>query len=275
MDKVSNFLIRITKDKKLIVLIFSFGLIWLFVGLIFNLSLELYLLGAIGSLNVGILLTIFYLDGRQNKALDKQDLIYTQHEAWLNLSRELDFALPLPFTRGWAASPDFLQIIVNEIIEKKPSLIVECGSGISSLIIGYALKEVGKGRLISMEENEAYQEKTKEMIHGHGLSEFVEVLFAPLQHEKYKSGSLKWYSLSKVNIDLPIDMLIVDGPKLMANRPLALPMLDKYMAKKSIIIVDDTKWKFSKKMIAEWCNSFGYKSFEISAEKGAALLYRS
>jgi len=54
----------------------------------------------------------------------------------------------LPRTRGWAASPDFLLTLYHTIRSRRPELVVEIGSGVSTLVCAYALQQNGSGRLV-------------------------------------------------------------------------------------------------------------------------------
>ena len=42
-----------------------------------------------------------------------------------------------------AASPDFLKLVVETILTEKPILVVELGSGISTILAGKALEKNG------------------------------------------------------------------------------------------------------------------------------------
>src|SRR3546814_1097931 len=48
-----------------------------------------------------------------------------------------DLALPasLPPTGGKAASADFLKLVADLVREEKPAVVVECGSGLSTVVI--------------------------------------------------------------------------------------------------------------------------------------------
>src|SRR3984957_14051853 len=54
---------------------------------------------------------------------------FRQLEALQNLNEVLPPTDLLPPTRGWAASPDLLMVLVDLVIAKRPSLVVECGRG--------------------------------------------------------------------------------------------------------------------------------------------------
>ena len=57
---------------------------------------------------------------------------YRQSEALQQLFTLLKFSAPIPPTRSWAASPDLLLTIADLVRTRKPRLVVELGSGIST-----------------------------------------------------------------------------------------------------------------------------------------------
>src|SRR5688500_16200441 len=74
---------------------------------------------------------------------------YAQLEALTKLTFALQPRFPLPPLRGWAASPDIALTLYTVIHALKPAFVVECGGGVSSLVIGYALEREGRGKLLS------------------------------------------------------------------------------------------------------------------------------
>ena len=59
---------------------------------------------------------------------------YRQTEAFIQLINLLQFKSAIPSTRSWAASPDLLLLIAETVRKNKPSLVVELGSGVSTLV---------------------------------------------------------------------------------------------------------------------------------------------
>ena len=73
------------------------------------------------------------------------EALFGQIHALLALERRLALSQPLPPMRGWAGSPDFLLVIANEVLARKPKLIVECSSGVSTIVIARCLELNGGG----------------------------------------------------------------------------------------------------------------------------------
>ena len=68
---------------------------------------------------------------------------------------------PLPSMSRWTAYPDLAETIVHECMMNKPSLVVELGSGISTLITAYVLEQHGEveAQIISLDHNEEIYSK--------------------------------------------------------------------------------------------------------------------
>src|SRR5450631_1633404 len=86
-----------------------------------------------------------------------------------NIFRIFQGTAPLPLPGGWAASTDLLGEIVRAVATHRPRLIVELGSGISTLVIAAALRANGAGRLISIDADEAYAATTRQQLQQHAL----------------------------------------------------------------------------------------------------------
>ncbi|NOG31628.1 hypothetical protein HLB35_07330 [Halomonas sp. TBZ9] len=90
------------------------------------------------------------LNNQQERNIKSQvDQIYTQLESFFWLQRSLKLQGSLPPLRGWPVSPDFLLRLHRWIIEHKPKVIVETGSGASTLVIADALRQNNQGKLYS------------------------------------------------------------------------------------------------------------------------------
>lgn len=118
----------------------------------------------------------------------------------------------LPPTRGWAASPDFLTILYDHAARERPEFILECGSGVSTLVLARCLQQIGHGHILSLDHDAAFGERTREHIERLGLSEYAEVCIAPLVPQEIGTQELVWYDLSKVDLPDRIDLVVVDGP---------------------------------------------------------------
>ena len=99
----------------------------------------------------------------------------------------------------------------------EPECILECGSGISSCVIAFALKErferTGfKARFVSMEENKFYYEQIVR-IFPEELAEFVEFVRSD-RVEHWYGDYRRYQGCHYADVPkLPYDFVFIDGPK--------------------------------------------------------------
>jgi len=204
---------------------------------------------------------------------------YEQVESLLSLFFTIRPEYPLPKTRDFAASPDLLRQIYEAIHEETPSLVVETGSGISTLIAAYSLKQLGQGRVISLEHDPQYAEITRNLISRHRLQDIATVVHAPLKKYDINGHSWLWYDLNCLELDQPIDFLVIDGPpgsmQRLSRYP-ALPLLFRRLSEKVTIILDDGIREDEKKIVDLWLKEFDRLSCEfIPLEKGCYVIHRT
>jgi predicted O-methyltransferase YrrM len=168
---------------------------------------------------------------------------YRQLEAMVDLRGLIRPRAPLPPLRGWALSPDALRLITQEIFIRHPQLIVECGSGSSSVWLGYAVQQLGTGRVVALEHDERYAELSRDLLKAHGLEDVVEIRHAPLTPwDGGTTGPQPWYDRGAIDDLEKIGLLLVDGPPGTLGegaRYPALPLLLPKCAENGLIVLDD------------------------------------
>lgn len=208
---------------------------------------------------------------------------YQQLEALATLVPVLKLRQPLPPMGGWAISPDFARLLAVVVNQQKPKIIVELGSGVSSIISGYCLEQLGCGHVLSLEHEQKYAEISRQNLASHGLDSLVTVTHAPLKSLALPRGEWLWYDLSVVEEMLAgapsIDLLVVDAPPGMLqplSRYPALPVLAKYLSQDAVILLDDSNRWEEQKIIQMWQTEFpGWEQEQFPCEKGAVILRRS
>lgn len=174
----------------------------------------------------------------------------------------------LPPTRGWAASPDVLLILVEYILQHKPKHVIELGSGVSTLIISRALEQAGGGELTSIDHDGVFHNITKARMARLGLK--AHYIHAPLTG---KDPSKCWYDLNK--LDTPIDLLFIDGPPEAIHPQVRghASQLFSLLNEGATIILDDADRPGEKAVVESWLNQFPTLSHTpIHTEKGTAIL---
>jgi predicted O-methyltransferase YrrM len=210
----------------------------------------------------GSLHTEFRQIERRLSRLDDQ---VAETQGLAQLSRFND-AYPLPFGGGWALTADAAAVLVREIALNRPRTVVELGSGVSTQLIGRMLKESGEGKLYSLDHEASWADQTRRHIEASGLSDFVEVLDAPLSIQPFNGHEFNWYELPEQVRQLEnIDLVIVDGPpqSLAPNgtpRYPALPAFINQLSPRAMLYIDDAKRPQEQEMIALWSRE--YPQFE-------------
>lgn len=193
---------------------------------------------------------------------------YRQTEAFIQLNSLLNFTAPIPATRGWAGSPDLLLTIAHTVKSKKPALVVELGSGVSTLVSAKS----GAKKVISFDGSQEYAGKTRELLAAHKVRG-VEVRYSPLA--PFKEGA-PWYSPDSFKDIKKIDVLIIDGPQggehTFARYP-ALEVLLSKLSPKAIIILDDVKREGERKLAEDFAAALPKHTLTIlEHEKGTAII---
>ncbi|GGL03457.1 hypothetical protein Sme01_65350 [Sphaerisporangium melleum] len=218
-------------------------------------------------------------DGHKELARSaRQD--YAQLEALIDLRALLRPRAPLPRLRGWAASPDVLRLLVERVAAEHPKIIVECGSGASSVWLGYAVQRFGGGRVVALEHDERYAEASRDLVLAHELQDVVEIRHAPLvpwsPAGAEQAESFPWYDTRAVEDLHGIGLVFVDGPP-GATGPFArypaLPVLLPRCAQDAWFVMDDTARADEREITDRWLREHPELTGAAHpAEKGAIIL---
>lgn len=205
---------------------------------------------------------------------------FRQTEALLVLHQVLDLPRPLPATRGWAASPDLLVVLEREVTRNKPMLVVECGGGVSSIVIAHRLREFG-GRLVVLEHDAEFAEITRRNLAEQGVADVVDVRHAPLASVDglvFHDHVFQWYDTAAIDDLAEIDLLVVDGPPeatgSFARYP-AVPLLWSRLSSRAVVVMDDTIREAEQTISEAWqADHPDLRVEELRLEKGCHILRR-
>jgi hypothetical protein len=149
----------------------------------------------------------------------------------------------LPWSE-WALTRDALRFVLD-VLDRRPGIALECGSGVSTIAIARLLAERGEGSLYSLEHDPEWATLIRSRLADEGIGERATVLDAPLEpHPLVGHGG--WYSSAALD-RLPaagVELLLVDGPP--ANDPKrerarypALPELGPRLSATATVVLDD------------------------------------
>lgn len=185
-------------------------------------------------------------------------------------------SVPLGSMRGWAISPDLASFLLTTTYRTQPKLIVETGSGISTVLFAMALARQGNGQVIALEHEPTYLRTTEEMLHDQGVSDFARVVHAPLIDYEINDHRYSWYNLTDVDIGDSIDLLFIDGPPGRTGQNArfpALPLLKSRISDSTLIILDDAGRPDEAATINSWSEQIWPMDVEfLPHEKGTALI---
>ncbi|NYS60321.1 heparinase II/III domain-containing protein [Vreelandella salicampi] len=213
-----------------------------------------------------------------------QNRLYSQLESLSWLQRRLAIKGQLPPLRGWATSPDVLLRLHSHIMATHPSIIVEFGSGASTLVITDALRQNGTGKLISIEHSNYYGLQTLSTLEAEQLQGWVDLRIgdlapwkgAHLNPEDAEKPS-RWYPPSLLKDVENVDLLWVDGPPgatCLFSRYPALPALADKLSPNAEVWIDDTIRQEEKDICERWAKDHGFALEYYSLEKGLGRLTR-
>lgn len=123
-----------------------------------------------------------------------------------------------------AFPPDYadLWFLYRLVRRRRPSAVLEFGSGCSTVILGYGLRDNGGGTLYSVDADPHWTAVTKETL-PEELRGIVKVTYSPVQAlELY--GVPGWRHVQVP--DVAPDFLYLDGPPLSPERAVAVDPLD-------------------------------------------------
>lgn len=112
----------------------------------------------------------------------------------------------LPNLGSWKADTGLLTLVADHILTARPKLVVEFGTGASTLIVARALQMAGGGTFLSFDQHPEFVQGTRDWLAEYGLE--ADLRAVPLRR------SAGWPGLWYDHGPLPpaIDLMLVDGP---------------------------------------------------------------
>jgi predicted O-methyltransferase YrrM len=169
----------------------------------------------------------------------------------------------LPNLGSWKADTGMLTLVADHIFEHRPKLVVEFGTGASTLVIARALKKAGGGALISFEQHIDFVDATRTWLADYGLE-------ADLRAVPLRSSSGGWPGLWYDHGRLPqaIDLMLIDGPPWTVH-PLtrgAAATLFGHVAPGGTILLDDAARPGERAVARRWRKA--HPEFDFHLWKG-------
>jgi protein-L-isoaspartate O-methyltransferase len=211
---------------------------------------------------------------------EKHLITQRQGQAWSNLMSLVRLDAAVPPAGGWAASPDLLLRMVDELLVRRPAVVVECGSGLSTVMLALAVEQHGlPTKVIALEHDADYAASTRALLERHGVARHADVRVAPLGPTGVAGHETPWYDVAALDGLAEIGMLLVDGPPTttgpLARYP-AVPLLKDRLADRALILMDDMQRPSDQDTAARWqplLTDFDYR-LETAYEKHLGVFSR-
>lgn len=187
-----------------------------------------------------------------------------------------------PIFLGEASIDGFhAKALVQRLVEHRPRVIVELGSGSTTVLIAQTLKALGLDDVfhLSVDHDARYLELSRRWAGLAGLADRVKFLHAPLAPCEH--SATPWYSgVAAALGGRKVDFLLVDGPPAyqsgleLARYP-ALPALHHCLAEHCTVILDDANRPGERSGIERWRAEFPeFLAETVRQGKGTAILTR-
>jgi predicted O-methyltransferase YrrM len=201
--------------------------------------------------------------------------LFNQFESYHYLRDRLKLHHGMPYTTDWSASPDFLKLIVEHCLEHKPATIVECSSGLTTVMLARCCELNGAGHVYSLENGAEYALKSRSNLQRYALESQATVIDAPLTHYEIHGTAYQWYAAAALP-DRSIEMLVIDGPPGFIqkhSRYPALPLLIDKLADGCVVFMDDAARPDEQAIVKMWQAEFpGLEHRYTKTERGCAVL---
>ncbi len=192
-----------------------------------------------------------------------------------SLAQTLGLDEGLNFTPKWSAGADFLALLVREMEKRRPELVIECSSGLSSLVLARCCERNGRGHIISLENGTEYAENTRQALRAYRLGLYAQVLDAPLVEVEIADVPYQWYDIAALPT-ARAQMLVVDGPPGFVQRHSrypALPLLRDRLDGGAVLLLDDAGRRDEQELARRWLAQSPGASYRYTAtQRGAVVL---
>jgi hypothetical protein len=147
----------------------------------------------------------------------------------------------------WTASCDYLGAVWRHAARANGP-ILECGSGVTTLLLGVLASQHGVP-VCSLEHHEEWRERVGSALDTYGLGD-VDLVHAPLRD----FGAYTWYDRESIDIPRGIQLVICDGPpgKTVGGRYGLLPEIRANMAPNCVVLLDDAGRKGEREVLDRW-----------------------
>ena len=147
----------------------------------------------------------------------------------------------------WSMSPATLNFLEREIQRRKPAVILELGSGLSTICLAQYMYETHGGAerlyVCSLEQDAASIDATRQRLRRLELDAYVRIFHAPLAPQVFEGVETSCYSLPPDFVRLVgairPTFVVIDGPATETDRFGTLPLIRPYLKANALFYLDD------------------------------------
>jgi predicted O-methyltransferase YrrM len=148
----------------------------------------------------------------------------------------------------WALGARTINWLEREIHRRRPRLVLEFGSGISTVCVARFLADAHGGssglRILSIDQDERYAANTRALLERIGLFDSVRLLARPLTMQTIEGFTANCYTMPSCDelgdLGALADLVLIDGPAAENGARFGtLPLSKAYLAPNAEFVLDD------------------------------------
>lgn len=182
--------------------------------------------------------------------------------AWPDHLRPYLESIPSTFFTSYSADPHACNLLLQFLLAESPRMMIECGCGISTIILGLTVRHHDLDTAIySLEQDEKWLEATSEAM-APEVRERVHLLHAPVRAYPVGDARCQCYDLS-VLPDVQAGLVFIDGPSPIYGRAGVLPVLQAQnkLTGSCVIFLDDARRDREYEYVQQWVHD-GQAAFQ-------------
>lgn len=190
------------------------------------------------------------------RGLSNEKQVLMNIDARLSLLQKSD-KLPLPldsadsFERNsWSMDTVSIDWLSRFLEEQKPMSVVECGSGLSTLLFARHNLQ----NFLSLEHDKLWFDLTKKRLETENIQNYVDLQLCPLVQLDVNDFLLDWYDIGRLT-PFKADLILIDGPPgnngILSRYPAPF-FLQDYIQQGTWLVLDDSNRFNEKEVIKLW-----------------------
>lgn len=171
---------------------------------------------------------------------------------------------------GWSGLSAYLMACLQHA-DKSSGYILECGSGLSTILMGIIAKSKGN-HIISLENSGKWKRRTNWYLKHFNLNN-ASILYSPIVDK----GAYQWYKIEQYNFPDKVSLVILDGPPgdIKGGRTGFFLECKNIITKNTLILVDDVERKEEMGMVIEFSRKMDFQYTITEGEKPFATMIKN